>query len=182
MPIYVALLRGVNLGPHKRMKMEKLRESFNAMELDQVQTYIQSGNVVFKTARVSPATLSRKIEERIVADFGFSSSVILRTRDELEKAMENNPFSKRRGVDVTRLHVTFLAAAPETGVLEELKGLTKTPDESICLGREIFLHLPNGMGKSSLMNNPLERRFLKLSTTRNWNTVNQLYEMCQACK
>lgn len=182
MPVYIALLRGVNLGPNKRMKMEKLRESFNGMGLEQVQTYIQSGNVVFKAGRVSQAALCRKLEARIIADFGFSSSVITRTQEELGQAIERNPFVKKRGVDSTRLHVTFLADEPERSVLEELKGLTKHPDESICLGREIFLHLPNGMAKSSLTNNPLERRLLKIATTRNWNTVSQLYEICRACR
>jgi uncharacterized protein (DUF1697 family) len=182
MPVYVALLRGVNLGPNKRMKMEKLRESFNGLGLDQVQTYIQSGNVVFKAARVSQAALCRKLEAAIIADFGFSSSVITRTQEEIGQAIETNPFVKKSGIDLTRLHVTFLAVAPEASVLEELKGLTKPPDESICQGREIFLHLPNGMAKSSLTNNPLERRLLKISTTRNWNTVSQLYKMCQACR
>src|SRR5579863_3651544 len=171
MPIYVALLRGINLGPHKRMKMERLRESFRAMGLGQVQTYIQSGNVVFKAGRMSHTALCRKIEARIVADFGFPAPVIIRTREELGKTIESNSFCKRSGIDLTKLHVTFLADPPEASALEELKRLTVLPDESICLGREIFLHLPNGMAKSSLTNNPLERRLLKMATTRNWNTV-----------
>ena len=182
MPVYVALLRGVNLGPYKRMKMEKLRESFNGMGLEQVQTYIQSGNVVFQASKGSPAALCRKIEARILSDFGFPAPVIIRTREELSRAIENNPFLTKHGTDPAKLHLTFLAEAPEPAALAELKGLTKSPDESVCLGREIFLHLPNGMAKSSLMNNPLERRLLKLSTTRNWKTVSQLDEMCQACR
>lgn len=182
MPIYVALLRGINLGPHKRMKMERLRESFNAMGFEQVQTYIQSGNVVFKAGRISPTALCKKIEERIVADFGFPAPVILRTREELAKTIQSNSFCKRRGIDLTRLHVTFLAEVPDSPALEELKRLTVFPDESMCLGKEIFLHLPNGMAKSSLTNNPIERRLLKAATTRNWNTVNQIYELCEACR
>ncbi|HEY6337813.1 MAG TPA: DUF1697 domain-containing protein [Candidatus Sulfotelmatobacter sp.] len=182
MPIYVALLRGVNLGPHKRMKMEKLRVSVGALGFEQIQTYIQSGNVIFKAGKASPAALCRKIEDRIVADFGFPAAVIVRTRDELGESIESNPFCKRRGIDLKYLHVTFLADAPEPSALEELKGLTVSPDESICVGREIFLHLPNGMARSSLTNNPIERRLLKAATTRNWNTVNQIYEMCRACR
>ena len=181
MPIYVALLRGVNLGPHKRMKMEKLRESFTALGLQQVQTYIQSGNVIFKAAKTSPVTLCKKIEDRILADFGFPAPVIVRTHEELGKTIEGNPFLKRRGIDLTRLHVMFLVDAPTQEAQKPLIGLTTAPDESCCVGREIYLYLPNGMGKSSLMNNPVERRWLKASTTRNWNTVNALYEMCQAC-
>jgi uncharacterized protein (DUF1697 family) len=181
MPVYVALLRGINLGPHKRMNMEKLRESFAALGFERVQTYIQSGNVVFQAGRVSQAALRKQIEEKILRDFGFPAPVITRTQQELGWAMENNPFLRRRSIDLTRLHLIFLADAPRPSALKELEGLTVLPDESCCAGKEIYLHLPNGMGRSSLTNNPVERRHLKAATTRNWNTVTQLYEMCLAC-
>ncbi len=180
MPIYVALLRGINLGPHERMKMERLRESLAALGFGQVQTYIQSGNVVFKAGKASPASLGKQIEDRILADFGFPAAVILRTQEELGKAIANNPFLKRRGIDIASLHVTFLAEEPAPPALKALEGLTAKPDESCCVGKEIYLHLPNGMGKSSFMKSPIERRWLKAATTRNWNTVNALYEMCRA--
>jgi len=181
MPIYVALLRGVNLGPHKRMKMERLRASFEALGFEQVQTYIQSGNVIFKTAKASPQTIARKIEDKIPADFGFPASVVIRTQQEMEKTISDSPFAKRKGIDLARLHVIFLPAPPEPVALKELANLTTAPDECSCTGREIYLHLPNGMSKSSLVNNPIERRHLKGATTRNWQTVNKIFEMCQAC-
>jgi uncharacterized protein (DUF1697 family) len=74
MPVYVAMLRGINLGPHKRIKMDRLRESFEGLGFEQVKTYIQSGNVVFRAGRASAEALGKKIEDRIVSDFGFSSS------------------------------------------------------------------------------------------------------------
>jgi len=80
MPIYIALLRGINVGGNKRIKMDQLRKSFEALGLDRVATYIQSGNVVFKAGRVSASSLSKKIEERILGDFGHSVSVVLRLR------------------------------------------------------------------------------------------------------
>jgi uncharacterized protein (DUF1697 family) len=181
MPVYVALLRGVNLGPNKRMKMEKLRASCEALGFTQVQTYIQSGNVVFKAAKTAPAKLAKKIEERIVRDFGFSAAVLVRTREEIGCLIEKNPFLKKTD-DGARLHAVFLAEVPAAEILKEFAGLTTLPDESRCIEREVFLYLPNGMGKSSLIHNPLERKLLKGATTRNWNTVKQLHAMCQACK
>ncbi|MFZ0957209.1 MAG: hypothetical protein WAN60_12755, partial [Candidatus Sulfotelmatobacter sp.] len=71
---------------------------------------------------------------------------------------------------------------PETDVLKQLQSLTKAPDESCCLGQEIYLHLPNGFSRSSMMNNPIERKFLVQATTRNWRTVNNIYQMCLGCE
>lgn len=181
MPIYVALLRGINLAGHKLVRMERLRESFVALGFGQVQTYIQSGNVVFKAGRTSPAALSRKIGDCIVKEFGFSSPVVVRTREEMQRAIADNPYLKEPGIDPTRLHVIFLPEVPEPAVLKELAGLTRKPDRSQCLGKEIYLHLPNGFAKSSLTNNPIERRLLKGATTRNWKTVNMIHQMCQDC-
>jgi uncharacterized protein (DUF1697 family) len=181
MPIYIALLGGINVGGHKQVKMEKLTQSFEALGFKQTQTYIQSGNVVFTAAKTSPATLSKKIEEKIGRDFGFPVPVVVRTQEELAESIKKNPFLKKCD-DGARLHLTFFTEAPSPDGLKELENLTTLPDESCCLGREIYLYLPNGMGKSSLNNNPVERRWFKGATTRNWNTVVKLLEMCRACK
>src|ERR1700733_11713739 len=91
MATYVSMLRGINVGGHKRIKMDRLRESLGALGFDEVQTYIQSGNVVFKTRELSPVALSNRIEERILHDFGFSVSVVSRTADDMGEAIGNNP-------------------------------------------------------------------------------------------
>jgi uncharacterized protein (DUF1697 family) len=83
MPIYISMLRGINVGGHKRIKMDDLRKSFEGLGFEQVKTYIQSGNVVFKAGNTSSVALGKKIEARIVSDFGFSASVIVRTGAEL---------------------------------------------------------------------------------------------------
>ena len=180
MAVYVAMLRGINVGGHKRIKMEPLRKSFEALGFEQVKTYIQSGNVVFSTAKLSPAGLSKRIEESILRDFGHSVSVISRTLDEMGETIETNPFLKKRGIDPTKLHVMFLPESPVPSDLKQLEGLTAAPDQSRCLGKEIYLYLPNGVAES-LANNPLERRLLKRGTIRNWRTVSNLYQMCLDC-
>jgi len=181
MPVYVALLRGINIGLHKRVKMDRLRQSFEALGFKQVQTYIQSGNVVFSAGKGSPAALVKRIEDRIMSDFGFSSPVILRTREELDRVIANSPFLKQPGIDPEKLHVTFLAEVPVPSALKKLAEFTVAPDQSTCTGREIYLHLPNGFSKSSLWKVPWEKALAVVTTTRNWKTVNALRQMCEDC-
>jgi uncharacterized protein (DUF1697 family) len=182
MPIYIALLRGINVGGNKRVKMDQLRKSFEALGFDRVSTYIQSGNIVFKANKGSPSSLSRKIEDKILGDFGHSVSVILRTADEMKQTIANNPFLKDRGVDPTKIHVVFLSDVPASSALEKLETMTMKPDRSCCLGKEIYLYLPNGVSESTLMKTPLDRVLSVVTTTRNWKTANQLLQMCMDCQ
>ncbi|MFZ0319418.1 MAG: DUF1697 domain-containing protein [Candidatus Sulfotelmatobacter sp.] len=182
MPIYVAMLRGINVGGNKKIKMDKLRSSLEALGLDQVKTYIQSGNVVFKSAKTSPKALSEKIENRILKDFGFSASVISRTADEIEDAIASNPFLKQPDIDPERLHVAFLAETPTPAALKRLAELTLLPDRSHCRGREVYFYFPNGVSGSSLWKHPLDRVLSVDGTMRNWKTVNTLKQMCADCR
>jgi uncharacterized protein (DUF1697 family) len=182
MAIYISLLRGINVGGHKRIKMDQLRPSFEAMGFESVKTYIQSGNVVFKTGKSSPAGLSKRIELRILKDFGFSVSVICRTAGELEKTIANNPFLSERGIDPEKLHVMFLSEAPAPVALKRLSDLTAAPDRARGFDTEIYFYLPNGMSQSILMKSPVDRILAVVTTTRNWRTVNALHQMCQDCR
>jgi uncharacterized protein (DUF1697 family) len=182
MPTYVSMLRGINVGGHKKIKMDQLRTNFEALGFEQVKTYIQSGNVVFRGGKLSTSTLSTKIEATILADFGFSVSVISRTQDEMEKAIQSNPFLKEGGIDLTKLHVTFLSEAPAPAALKKMQGLIAAPDQSRCLGKEVYFYLPNGVSQSSLWKTPWERTLSVVTTMRNWKTVNSLYQMCLDCR
>jgi uncharacterized protein (DUF1697 family) len=181
MPIYISMLRGINVGGHKRIKMDDLRKSFEGLGFEQVKTYIQSGNVVFKAGKASSVALGKKIEARIVCDFGFSASVIVRTDAELDAAIAANPFLTRRGIDHEKLHVTFLSDIPAIPALKKLAEFTVAPDQSQCVGKEIFLYLPNGFSASSLWKVPWEKALAAVTTTRNWKTVNQLHAMSRNC-
>jgi uncharacterized protein (DUF1697 family) len=182
MPIYISLLRGINVGGHKRIKMDQLRKSFEALGFEQVQTYIQSGNVVFKAGNHSTLKLSKRIEDRILSDFGFSVSVISRGSDEMAGTIERNPFLKERGIDHERLHVMFLSEAPQPAALKKLADLTAAPDQLRASGREIYFYLPDGASQSVLMKSPVDRILAVVTTTRNWRTVNSLHQMCQECR
>ena len=179
MPVYIAMLRGINIGPHKRMKMDKLRASCEALEFEQVKTYVQSGNVVFKATKQSSASLGKKLKDRIVRDFGFSAPVITRTADEIEMVIQDNPLLKEKSIDVAKLHVTFLSELPVVAALKKLDSLPQQPDRFCCLRREIYLYCPNGYGQTKLTNNLFEKQLAVGATTRNWKTVNNLYEMTQ---
>lgn len=174
---YICLLRGINVSGHKIIKMEQLRKSLEALGLENVATYIQSGNVVFSASQQSPETLCKKIQEKILRDFGFLVPVTIKSSEEVSKAIRNNPFPKEKNVDESRLHITFLSKPPETAGLQALERLPAKPDRFHYSGTEIYLHCPNGYGGSKLSNNTLERLLKVSATTRNWTTINRLHEM-----
>ena len=174
---YVALLRGINLGGHKIVKMDQLRKAFEELGFEDVKTYIQSGNVVFKTPMQAPANLAKRIEEKVLRQFGFPVPVVVRTADEIAEVIKNNPLVKEKGIDISRLHVTFLSCAPEKSALKMLDTIPAGQDQFRCSGQAIYLHCPNGYHETKLSNNVLEKVLKVGTTTRNWKTVNQLYQM-----
>jgi len=181
MPVYISMLRGINVGGHKRIKMDQLRKSFEALGFESPKTYIQSGNIVFKAAKSFPSALSKKIEERILKDFGFPVSVVTRTADEIGKTIASNPFLKERGIDPEKLHVMFLAESPAPAAAKKLAEVTLPPDRCHSIAREIYFYLPNGVSQSVLFKSPVDRILAMVATTRNWRTVNSLHQMCKDC-
>jgi uncharacterized protein (DUF1697 family) len=177
MPVYIAMLRGINIGPHKRMKMEKLRTSCQALGFDQVASYIQSGNLVFKAGKIPAAAVSAKIEKCIAADFGFEAAVIARTADELKEIIRANPLLKEPGVDESKLHIVFLSDTPAAEARKKLQSLTLSPDRVRVSAREIYFYFPNGVSGSSLWKHNLDRITAVTGTMRNWRTVCALDQM-----
>ena len=177
MPTYIAMLRGINVSGHKMIKMDELRASFEALKFRNVETCVQSGNVVFEAAKGSVATLSKSIEQRILADFGFSVPVFLKTAKELEEIIKRSPFLTDTIIDHSKLDITFLSdAAPKTA-LERLQPLAVKPERFRIMGREIYLYCPNGYGRTKLSNTAIEKKLSLGATTRNWKTVNTLLTM-----
>lgn len=177
MPVYVALLRGINVGAHNRVKMEQLRSSLEALGYGEVRTYIQSGNAVFRSEKREPVRISQAIEQKLREAFGFSVTVITRSREELFSIIEGNPFLNEKIIENFKLHVMFLPTAPDTVAREELKQLTSEPDQCCLIGKNLYLYLPHGVARSSLENNAIARRHLGRGTMRNWNTISALYKL-----
>jgi uncharacterized protein (DUF1697 family) len=178
METYVALLRGVNLGARNKVSMPDLRQLFHALEAEDVLTYVQSGNVVFKSP-AEAAELVSAIEDRINRDLGLEVIVLLRTSGELEQVLARNPFAKS-GREPTQLHVTFLAETPSPERVRALDPSRSEPDEHHVAGREVYLHTPNGYGRSKLSNAYFEKQLGVSATTRNWKTVRALAELAAA--
>jgi len=179
MPTYIAMLRGINVSGHKMIRMEALRASFGALKLTNVQTYVQSGNVIFASGDSLVAGLSDNIERRILRDFGFSVPVFLRTAKELEEIIRDNPFLKQSAIDHSKLHVTFLSDAAPRLAQEALQPLAIKPEQFRVLGRQIYLYCPNGYGRTRLSNTAIEKKLSVGATTRNWRTMNTLLAMTQ---
>jgi uncharacterized protein (DUF1697 family) len=178
MMTYIAMLRGINVGRGKVVKMERLRASFAAVGFGEVRTYAQSGNVVFQSERKSE--LTRTIEAKIQYDFGFTVPVLIKTSKELAQLVRDNPLLRVKGIDVSKLHVTFLSDAPPKTAARVLEDLATTGERFRILNREIYLYCPDGYGISKLTNNTIEKKFSLVATTRNWRTVNALLEMADS--
>lgn len=175
MSIFVALLRGVNVGQNM-LRMERLRELCAEMRLKNVSTYVQSGNVVFE-AQGTASQWEQALERRLAGETRLPVTVIVKTAAEIGKIIAENPFLKEKGIDSTKLHVTFLKKAPEKGAVDALTKIKAGPDRFHWIGQTIYLHCPEGYGRSRISNMAFERVLGVRATTRNWNTVNKLHEM-----
>ncbi|WP_151735766.1 DUF1697 domain-containing protein ['Paenibacillus yunnanensis' Narsing Rao et al. 2020] len=179
MNTYIALLRGINVGGNKVIRMPELKALFESLELRQVRTYIQSGNVVFECAETAAGPLARALEEKIAGTFGFGASVLIRSREELEAAAAANPYPLAAKEDYKRLYVSFLEQEPSADALERLMPYAGGPDKLTVVGRELYTLYEASISKSPLFKVRLDQILGTDMTTRNWNTVTKLAEMAR---
>ena len=178
MESYIAMLRGVNVSGQKKIKMADFKNHLQELNFSDVQTYIQSGNAVFKYKKNTPKVLENKIAKKILEEYGFELIVIVKTPNELKDVIKNNPFKKDK--DLNRLYVTFLSDVPTSDNLENLKGIDHSPEEYVLKGKTIYFYSPHGYGKAKMNNNFFEHKLKVAATTRNWKTVNKLAEMAKS--
>lgn len=180
MQTYISILRGINVSGQKKILMNDLKALYHDLKFEDVVTYIQSGNVIFKTnPLLSDKQLGDKIEKEILKKYNFQVPVIIRNIKEVAALIKKNPFSKKKNIDPEKLHVTFLSESPSTENIETIKGFNYPPDEFIIIEREVFLHCPINYGETKLSNKFFENKLKVSATTRNWKTVNKLYEMAE---
>ena len=178
MQIFISILRGINVSGQKKILMADLKALYEKLKFTDVATYIQSGNVIFKSnEKLSDIEFAKKIEEEIYKIYHFQVPVIIRRIDEMKHIISANPFLKEENVDVKKLHVTFLSEIPDKKNVESIDNTAFLPDQFIISGKEIYLYVPNGYGETKISNNFFEKKLQVKATTRNWNTVNKLSEM-----
>jgi len=170
----IVLLRGINVGGH-RLAMSVLRSVLEATGCTEVVTYIQSGNAVVTPPSPEPGDLAAALSEAISSAAGYAVPVVLRTRDELAAVVDANPYP---GTGGKNLHVVFMADEPSTAILDALDLPSFLPEECTLIGRDLYLYLPNGMGRATLPT-ALDKAGRSIDpsavgTARNWNTVLKL--------
>lgn len=183
MAVYIALLRGINVGGHNKIKMAELRLALERIGLTQVQTYIQSGNVLFESDE-GEEQLRNRIENEIQKEFGLTISIILRTAKELEWIADNCPFSDHEVSEAEAssegecLYVSLLLEVPTPELWERFYSYKVGTDECRLEGRELYLLFRHSIRNSKLANN-LQKLEVP-TTTRNWKTINKLVSLAKA--
>jgi uncharacterized protein (DUF1697 family) len=179
MAVIISLLRGINVGGNHMIKMEALRTLYGSLGLRNPQTYVQSGNVIFKTHKRDLIALRKDIENAIERSFGFRPDVVLRTLSELKEAMAGNPFAARNGIEPSRLLVTFLTGELGKEARNRLSQIQTDPEEMHLGRQEVYIYYPNGMARPKLSWAAVERSLKISGTARNWNSVRKLVEIAE---
>ncbi len=179
MKTYISLLRGINVSGKNRISMPDLKRLYESLGLVDVVTYIQSGNVVFDTEKSNQAEIIKLIEAGITRSFGGDVRVILRDKRNIKKILESNPFLNQRNLDPNKLYVTFLCEAATGLGVQNLPLPNNNGDEFMIYDKEVYLFCPNGYGKTKFSNTFFEKKLNITATTRNWKTVNSLYEIAE---
>lgn len=174
--VHVALLRGINVGGRNKLPMKRLRALFEAAGCEDVRTYIQSGNVVFRAEPALGRRIPTVVKNAIAAQHDMDVPVVTRTAAELASAAMHNPYLKK-GADERTLHVMFLVDEPGPGDVASLDPDRSPGDDFVVRGREIYLHCPKGVARTKLTNAYFDRRLGTTSTLRNWRTVCKLRAM-----
>lgn len=174
---YLCLLRGINVSGKNMIRMPDLVGSLIRSGFSEVQSYIQSGNILFCHDEESTAELSREIERLIIRDFGFNVPAQVLTPEELWAVVNDNPFINKGSADIEKLHITFLSGNPDERLVEKLLSFSFPPDEILISGKAAYLHCPEGYGRTKYNNTFIEKKLGVQATTRNWRTCLTLFEM-----
>lgn len=176
MASHVALLRGINVGGKNKLPMRDLTSIFTQAGCQNVQTYIQSGNVLFDAPDRVVDSLAGVVAAGIERQFGYATPVVIRNAGQVAKVVADNPFL-RSGIEDDTLHVIILADAPEQRLIERLDPERSPGDAFVVSGQEIYVHLPNGVARSKLTVTYFDAKLATIGTQRNWRTMTKLVEL-----
>jgi len=171
----IVFLRGINVGSHKRIAMPKLRELLEGAGMEEVQTYLQSGNVVL-SSKATPKQLARDCERSISKALDLDVAAVVRTRAELARIVRANPLAKL-ATEPKLYQVSFCSEAPAKGRVRELAECAADGEQVLVRGRELYAWYPHGVGRSKLARKLSDRGLGVTATARNWKTVTKLLEL-----
>jgi uncharacterized protein (DUF1697 family) len=174
---YLALLRGINVSGHNMIKMDALKKMLDSMGFQNVETYIQSGNVFLESEEENAASIGFKIKQEISKVFGYDVPVIMISKTDLELCFKNNPFLKEKDCDIKKLYVAFISKELTAAAINDLKISNFKPDEAAIDSNRIYIKYAIGAGKTNLDQKYIEKKLNVVATIRNWNTVTKLLEM-----
>lgn len=179
MTVFIALLRAVNVGGTGIIPMAALRDLCEKQGIKDPRTLLQSGNLVLRAGRTTPAALSKKLESAIRRRFAVDVRVITRTPDDLRDVVKRNPFPAVAKNDPGRLLVTFLNDAPTKDAAKALAAWKHATEPHKVDGRELYIHHASGAGASKFAGPTIERTLATHGTARNWNTINKLIALAE---
>ena len=171
--IFICLLRGVNVSGQKKIIMKELKLMFESMNFISVQTYIQSGNIIFESENKKKSELSILIKNEIRKTFGFDVPTFVESVNFFKELLHGNPYLKDAQKDSSKFHVTILNEQPNI----QLEPTSDKSDEWKCLKNIIYLYCPNGYGRTKFTNTFFEKKLKVSATTRNWKTLSKLLEL-----
>lgn len=178
MKTYIALLRGINVSGKNKIKMADLRSHLAELDYQDIQTYIQSGNIVFRFTETDPRLLQAHIHNKIAEKYGFDVPVLVTTADIIEHVLGHNPFQTETEENPKNMYITFLSEIPAEDRIALLSEVDYSPEERYVLeGTIIYFYCQNGYGRVKMNNNFFERKLKVRATTRNWKTTRKLWEM-----
>ena len=176
---YVGLLRAVNVGK-RQVPMAKLRVLCEELGHTEVETLLQSGNVVFTAPKAKATDLEAAMAAALKAEFGFAVPVLVRTGAQLDRVIDANPFAKQAKADPKSVHVAFASGPVKASLLADVDTERLAPDEFAPGKDEVYLHYPNGSGRSKMVLAVFEKPLGLDLTARNWNTVVKLRDLASA--
>jgi uncharacterized protein (DUF1697 family) len=174
---YLALLRGINVSGHNMIKMDALKKMLDSMGFQNVETYIQSGNVFLESEEENAASIGFKIKQEIAKVFGYDVPVVMVSKTDLVLCFKNNPFLKEKDCDIKKLYVAFISKELTAAAINDLKISNFKPDEAAIDSNRIYIKYAIGAGKTNLDQKYIEKKLNVVATIRNWNTVTKLLEM-----
>ena len=179
MQTHISILRGINVGGNRILRMADLRDWYANLGFEQVQSFIQSGNLLFRSVLQETSNLESAIARKIFDESALQVPVVVLEMDQLNKIVDLNPFLLQTGINPESLHVTFLSETPSGELLDRIMGNDYLPDQFYLSDKQVYLYCPNGYGNTKLNNHFFESKLKVTATTRNWKTLVQLVNLAK---